>query len=205
LAARLAYMMWYGQLEQVALSVPHAERSLALAPDNPNCLVCSAVAFNATGDPERALHLVERAVQINPNSADAWGYNGLYLAILGRNSEALDMLNYAFELSPKDPVRYVWYSHQTICYANRDDYGSALAACQNSTRLHDQWFWTFMAQAQCHAMLGHHALARQDWQRAKELNESVSIENFEMWLTVSALSLKQRQDVVNSLRDAACS
>ena len=34
LAARLAYMLWYGELDKVESSLAHAERALELAPDN---------------------------------------------------------------------------------------------------------------------------------------------------------------------------
>jgi TolB-like protein/Tfp pilus assembly protein PilF len=204
LAARLAYMLWYGEFDKVVSSLAHAERALKLAPNNTHCLVCSSVAHNANGDVQRALHLVERAVDLNPNSADAWGYNGLYLAMTGRNTEALEMLDYAFELSPKDPVRYLWYAHRAICYANQGDYAAVLEACQASTRLHDQWFWSFMVQAQAHAMLGHHAEARRDWQAAKRLNKAVTVANFEGWLRGSSLNTAQQEAVVSAVRESGC-
>jgi adenylate cyclase len=204
LAARMAYMIWYGHLNSVAQSLTHAARALELAPDNANCLVCSSVAQNYNGNHQKALNLVERALEVNPNSADAWGYNGLYLAVMGRNKEALDMLDYAFELSPKDPVRYLWYAHKAICYVNQDDYETALDLFTKSTGLHDQWFWSFMAQAQSHAMLGHSESARRDWQHAKRLNGSLSLANLRVWLTASTLTREQQNAVVDALRNSGC-
>lgn len=204
LAARMAYMIWYGHLDSVAQSLAHAARALELAPDNANCLVCSSVAQNYNGNPQKALNLVERALEINPNSADAWGYNGLYLAVIGRNKEALDMLDYAFELSPKDPVRYLWYAHKAICYVNQDDYETALELFTQSTRLHDQWFWSFMAQAQSHAVLGHAEEARRDWAHAKRLNPIVSVATFKIWLTTSPLTREQQRAVVSAVEKAGC-
>ena len=204
LAARMAYMIWYGQLESVAQSLTHADRALVLAPDNANCLVCASVAQQYNGNAQRALGLVERAVEINPNSADAWGYNGLYLASVARNKEALDMLVYAFELSPKDPVRYLWYSHKAICYVNQDNYERALEMFNQSTRLHDQWFWPLMGQAQSHAMLGQGEMARRDWERAKRLNSNLSLASFKFWLRASPLTADQQHNVVKAVERAGC-
>ncbi len=204
LAARMAYMIWYGQHESVSKSMIHAERALELAPDNPNCLVCSSIAHQYNGNTHRALELVEKAVDINPNLADAWGYNGLYLAVVGRNREALDMLDYAFELSPKDPIRYMWYSHKAICFVNQDDYERALEMFNHSTRLHDQWFWPLMGQAQSHAMLGHVSFARRDWERARRLNPSLSLSSFRIWLSGSPLTTEQQRKAVAAVADCGC-
>ena len=148
---------------------------------------------------------MERALEINPNLADAWAYNGLYLATAGRNDEALDMIAYALELSPKDPIRYLWHSHQVICYANKDRYDLALKACKLSTSLQADWFWTFMAQAQCEAMEGLPEAARESWARARELNPIVSRTNLAVWLKPSALTAKQQETVLRSLEEAGCS
>lgn len=204
LAARLAYMMWYGDFEKVARSMEHAQRALSLAPESSVCLLCSSVAYNVNGKTEVALKQVEHALEINPNLADAWAYNGLYLGTIGRNDEALEMLAYALELSPKDPIRYLWYAHQVICYANKDDYGLALEACVRSTSLNADWFWSRMAQAQSEAMLGMSKEARLSWSEAKKLNPVVSIENMAVWLQGSALSDQQQSSVINSLKQAGC-
>lgn len=205
LAARLAYMVWFGDFAAVAESLSCAERALSLAPDNANVLVCSSVALNSNGQSDQALALVQRAVEINPNLADGWAYYGLYLAVRRENKEALEMLDYALELSPKDPVRYLWYSHKVICYANEGDYEQALVACKESTRLHDQWFWSLMAQAQAEAMLGQQEAARQSWSRAQVLNPAVSMASFPIWLAASSLDSTQQQQVIQALTDAGCS
>jgi tetratricopeptide (TPR) repeat protein len=204
LAARLAYMIWYGDMEKVARSMKHAQRALALEPESSVCLLCSSVAYNVNGQSDIALRQVEHALEINPNLADAWAYNGLYLGTVGRSDEALEMLAYAIELSPKDPIRYLWYAHQVICYANKGDYELALEACQRSTTIHNDWFWTHMAQAQCEAMLRKQAEARLSWSRAKELNPIVSIESMTMWLKKSALNGEQQFNVVKNLKEAGC-
>lgn len=204
LAARLAYMAWFGDFAAVADSLTHAKRALDLAPDNANVLVCSSVALNSNGQSDQALALVQRAVEINPNLADGWAYNGLYLAVRRENREALEMLDYALELSPKDPVRYLWYSHKVICYANDGDYEQALAASKESTRLNDQWFWSMMAQAQAQAMLGDQAAARQSWARAKALNATVSMSSFPIWLSASSLETVQQKEIVQALTNAGC-
>lgn len=204
LAARLAYMVWFGDFAAVAESLACAKRALSLAPDNANVLVCSSVALNSNGQSDQALAMVQRAVEINPNLADAWAYNGLYLAIRQQNEEALEMLDYAIALSPKDPVRYLWYSHKVICYANDGDYEQALVASKESTRLNDQWFWSVMTQAQAEAMLGDVDAARTSWSRAQALNPAVSMASFPIWLAASSLDSEQQQQVIQALTDAGC-
>ena len=73
---------------------------------------CLAVAGHIQGIPEqqpgRAVELFERALQLNENSAFAWGISGSTYCFLGRPDEAIERLRNAWRLSPFDPLNF-WF------------------------------------------------------------------------------------------------
>ena len=55
-----------------------------------------------------ALHSFEHGVALNPSFAPGYAQIGNMLIQLGRFDEALDKIQYAIRLSPKDPALWFW-------------------------------------------------------------------------------------------------
>ena len=56
---------------------------------------------------EAKVHL-ERALELNPNDADAFAFKGIYLDDTGKPSEAIDCYLTAMRLNPYYPAWYLW-------------------------------------------------------------------------------------------------
>jgi adenylate cyclase len=76
-------------------------------------VVASSVIGLAGGDLNEAIALVDRALALNPNSAEAWAQSGLLHAYMGEGETALDCLNRSVQLSPL----YPWVNWQSNAFA----------------------------------------------------------------------------------------
>jgi adenylate cyclase len=84
-----------------------AYRALALDPaDSLVHAVAALVRSFRLKEPEVGIEMFDRALQLNPNSAFAWGLSASTCCFLGRPEEALERLRNAFRLSPFDPMSF---------------------------------------------------------------------------------------------------
>jgi adenylate cyclase len=59
--------------------------------------------------PEDAVEMFERSLQLNKNSAFAWGVSAITCCYLGQPDEALDRLRNMWRLSPFDPLKFFFW------------------------------------------------------------------------------------------------
>jgi TolB-like protein/class 3 adenylate cyclase/Flp pilus assembly protein TadD len=115
-----AYLAWWMNLKRgdgrsqdlagdARRAIAAATRAVELDPEDAFAL---AVAGHIQGflndNLDGAVELFERALQLNENSAFAWGISGSTYCFLGRPEEALERLNNAWRLSPFDPLNF-WF------------------------------------------------------------------------------------------------
>ena len=82
----------------------YARRAVQIDKDNPEAVATLARRVCAIErDYEEGTSLAERAVTLNPNSAVAWRQGGYALVLCGRPAQALEYLQRAVRLSPRDP------------------------------------------------------------------------------------------------------
>jgi adenylate cyclase len=80
-----------------------AEKGFALDGEDPSALTALGFACSLTGRYQRAIAVLERALQLNPSSALAHWALGSALTPSGRPDEAIPMIEKAMRLSPHDP------------------------------------------------------------------------------------------------------
>lgn len=87
----------------------HALRAINL---DPNDALVLAVAGHVHSllhrQPDTGAQLFDRALELNENSAFAWGMSGLTYCYLGEPEQALDRFARALRLSPFDPLIHFW-------------------------------------------------------------------------------------------------
>lgn len=83
---------------------------------------------------EAAIDRLDKALEINPNSAPAWVWSTSARAWLGRGEKAVEASKRALELSPFDPHRYYFNSAAGIAHAVAGQYEEAVELCQRSLR-----------------------------------------------------------------------
>jgi class 3 adenylate cyclase/TolB-like protein len=86
-----------------------------------------------SGQAERGLELIAKAVGLNPSFADAWGLLGAAENRLGREADSLPHLRYAIRLSPRDPLVGFWLTAIAAGEFAAGEEGSALEDLRKAT------------------------------------------------------------------------
>jgi adenylate cyclase len=86
-----------------------ARAAIATARDDATVLATASFAlWNLNADAEAAVRTLDRAVELNPNLAIAWGYSGIVHAYAGDSAVAIEHCARAMRLSPLDPSRWIF-------------------------------------------------------------------------------------------------
>jgi TolB-like protein len=89
----------------VAESVRLARHAIAAGRDDPDALWMAATVLTVfAGEHAIAASAIDRALTLNPNSAQAWHSRGLVLVFLNQPGPAIEALQHAMRLSPLDPL-----------------------------------------------------------------------------------------------------
>lgn len=108
--ARAANYRWgMTRAEALERGLAAGERALTLDPKNVDALYALAFLHYIKGDSEGSLEMLRQCMALNRNHAPAYFFYGVNLVRLGRPREAIAWIERAFKLSPRDPLRSVWY------------------------------------------------------------------------------------------------
>ena len=99
-----------------------ADRAYAIDPNNLYALGAVGAVLQVSGEPERALAMLSRQVEVNRNYAPAWHKISYTHATLGRQEEAIRAGDEALRLSPRDGRLYSFLvvTAAAHLYAGRD-------------------------------------------------------------------------------------
>jgi TolB-like protein/class 3 adenylate cyclase len=102
---------------EVEEGIQMARQALAVARDDSEVMWRAAIALVVlAGENQTALTAIDRAIELNPNSALAYAVRGIVLAYLNRPDEAIAAAERAIRLSPNDPI--IFNSYQALCLAH---------------------------------------------------------------------------------------
>jgi TolB-like protein/Flp pilus assembly protein TadD len=139
-----------------------ASRAIELGKDDPNVLWMSAFAVRALGaDAHRARELLGRSLQLNPNSAIALTTAGWNEAMLGNPQKALELLQRAERLSPRDPRAWYMASAAALAHFAAGRFEEAVACAKRTLAQNPRFTRTLRVLAASLAKLGQIEGARQ--------------------------------------------
>jgi TolB-like protein len=156
-----------------------ARRAAELGKEDAFCLAFAGYTFTFAGrQTEHGATLADRAVELNPNLALAWGINGWLRLVLGQPDIAIERMARAMRLSPLDPFMRQWQSATAIAYFLSDRYDEALSWAAQALRPDPDFATPWRVTAASHALAGHAEEAKAACARLRELEPLLRISNF---------------------------
>jgi adenylate cyclase len=149
-------------------------------------------------DVEVGAALIDRALQLNPNLAEAWHFSGWVRIYLGEPEVAIEHLAHAMRLSPLDPLAFV--AQMAIAFAHffagrYDDASSwaekALATSPPGLRERPVYHPALLIAAASNSLAGRLEEARNAIARLRKLNPTPHISNLK-----NQIPLRRPQDLV---------
>jgi tetratricopeptide (TPR) repeat protein len=108
-----------------------------------------------------------RALELNPNLANAHHWYGLFLSWLGRNDEALSHLRRAVEL---DPLNLQYQCNLGQIMANARQYDAALEQLKKALEMDPNFSYAHVMLRTIYLDQGKHDLAMEEWRKYATLN-----------------------------------
>jgi adenylate cyclase len=128
-----------------------------------------------SGDFDAATEMVDRAVELNPNSAMAWNNRGWTYQYGGHGEEAVRSFERTIRLSPVDPMLYTAFTGMGIAFLKLQRFDEAVAAAKKALRKNQTFSTTYRCLAAALAHLGRDAEAREAVARLLELEPNFRI------------------------------
>jgi tetratricopeptide (TPR) repeat protein len=140
----------------VALPVAEYHARAALASDDADPWTYFGVGyigFCQSRYPE-AIAAFRRAMELNPNFAMAHGWLGGALAYDGQSEAALDAVEQAMRMSPRDPFNFYWLLFAAVAHYTAERYAAAVGGAQKVMRERPNFFPARRLLAAAHVGLG---------------------------------------------------
>jgi len=131
-----------------------SEEFSGLYPSEASTHIVSAYLDVYLGRRDSAMSHLTEAIDIDPNASLAYGLYGQTLAMAGKADAALEQLELALRLSPRDSER--WTVHTSIALAHfvAARYEDTVYAAREATRIRPRMAFPYAVMASAHAHLG---------------------------------------------------
>lgn len=156
-----------------------AQATLALDTDDANSIAIAGFVLVMIGrEYEPGLAALERAVELNPNSAFVAMLAGWAKNFAGDLVEAVADLERARRLSPADPAAFFVLTGLGMAYTLRGAHATAIDLASASAALYEHWDATHFVLATANAHLGRLEQARDSIARLQRLQPQASISGY---------------------------
>ncbi|MGO9933151.1 MAG: TIR domain-containing protein [Steroidobacteraceae bacterium] len=158
-----------------------AENALELEPTKSAVLGYAGCALADLGDTERALPLLERAIEENPNNAQAWAALGAARLLRRQYEPAVEALRRGLRISPTDYRRSVWLTALAGALARTGKLDQALAAAQDACRADAKFYPAQIVRALVLTKLDKGADAVKALTEARRIRPRLALGEIQFW------------------------
>jgi adenylate cyclase len=158
-----------------------AERALEMEPTRSEVLGYAGCALADLGERERALPLLERAVEENPGNAQAWAALGATHLLRRRFEAGVEALRRGLRISPTDYRRALWLTALAGGLARLNRLDEALEAAQGACRSDAKFYPARIVLALVHARAGRAQEAAKALAEAKRLRPRLAVSEVRLW------------------------
>ena len=126
---------WYDEpAKALDASREAAQKAIAINDRNVPALLALAVVDAFSHKFDEAVSKARQALAFAPNAPDAHGHLGGCLTLAGECVEAIDELNTAIRLGPRNPDNAMWYSYMVLALFQERRYEECIKWCQDALR-----------------------------------------------------------------------
>jgi TolB-like protein/tetratricopeptide (TPR) repeat protein len=172
----------FGWLEEPAAETAEgarlARRAIELGRGDPATLTMSgfSVAF-LEGDIDFGGAAIDRALELNPNFAGAWGLSGWIRVYRGEPDLAIEHIQRAMQLSPVDVLMFAWQNAGGYAHFSSGRYDDALSWVEKTLRERPGYLPAARMRVASAALAGVPARAETSLARLRELEPTLRISN----------------------------
>jgi adenylate cyclase len=142
------------------LALTLAEQAARLDSNDPLVLTTLSAAYTLSGRLDRAATLIERALQLDPNSAWAWQRSGWIHVYKAQPELALDHFGRGLRISPFDPINFNSYIGTGMAHFAAGRYEDAIEWIEKGILERPSAIWAHRLLAPAYAQAGRLADAR---------------------------------------------
>jgi TolB-like protein/DNA-binding SARP family transcriptional activator len=129
-------------------------------------------------DFELAFQNFAAALEINPNTAQAWSWSAVARAWLGDGARAIEEISKAIALSPYDPLMYAYTSNAGVAYLADRQYDRAMEYALRSLRENKTYTATYKLLVIASQLAGKTEQARRTVHHLLQLEPGLTVEEF---------------------------
>jgi len=180
LAMTHTYDVWYGTTESTEQSLARAfelaQKAISLDDSNAAAYCVLANVYAMKKQYDKAIAECERAVSLDPNSAENIMRSGMVLNWAGRAEEAIPYLQSAIRLNPLPPAIYLIQLANS--YRDSGQYEKAIEACKKALQREPNTQFPYIHMAVSYIRLGQEKEARAAAAEILRINPKFSLERY---------------------------
>jgi adenylate cyclase len=180
LAMTHVYDVWYGTTESTEQSLARAfelaQKAISLDDSNAAAYCVLANAYGMKKQYDKAIAECERAVSLDPNSAENIIRSGMVLNSAGRAEEAIPYLQNAIRLNPLPPA--IYFVQLAISYRDSGQYEKAIEAAKRALQREPNNQWSYIHMAVSYIRLEQEKEARAAAAEILRINPKFSLERY---------------------------
>jgi TolB-like protein len=168
-----------------------ARRAVALGKNDAVALARGghALAF-VVGDLDDGMAFIDQALAINPNFAVGWMLSGLVSVYIGEPERAIERIERAVRLSPRDPFNFIAQTALAMAYFFVGRYGESLSWAEHALRDHPEYQLVLRVFVAASALVGNQQSAIQALARLRQLDPALRVSNLK-----DRFPLRRAQDI----------
>jgi TolB-like protein/Tfp pilus assembly protein PilF len=170
---------WTIDREQERLETERlARRAAQLGPDVPLALCTAGLGLaHVAGEIDDAAALIARSLELNPNLAWAWLFNGWVKVLAGKPEEAIESVSRAMRLSPQDPHIFNMQGVIAWAYFCAERFDEASVWAEKAVQYHPHYLLGSVIHPASKALAGQLSEAQRAMARLRQLDPKLRISN----------------------------